>query len=288
MNQREFIHKFNDEYRPKFNSELFKRSDDELINAIRNVVYSCERDSTFTIKVTNFQVIDDYDDVNHILWEYEDSILNKGKKSDDTKKNSKGKDNQYNFINLKDSDLKIIRVEYFIQIFEKKNGLVGDNITVFIAIPRIVDGFYFRLNGNMYSAMYQIVDASTYNNSAAKSAKKQSITFKTIFMPIRVYRYTNTLKDLNGVAIPCTYFVGNMFKKSLLLMKYIFAKMGYYETMKFLGVTGVFFVNSFKEFNPDQYYIFFTRGSANYQKWTFCEKKIYQFRTLSVGLHVSA
>ena len=140
-------------------------------------------------------------------------------------------------------------MDYFIQIFEKKNGLVNDNITVYIAIPRIVDGFYFKINGNMYSAMYQIVDASTYNNSAAKNAKKPSITFKTIFMPIRVYRYTNNLKDLNGVAVPCTYFVGNMFKKSLLLMKYILAKMGYYEAINFLGVKGVYFTNSFKEFN---------------------------------------
>lgn len=256
MKQREFIHDFNDKYRPKFNPELFKRSDDELINAIKSVIYSCERDSSFTIKVTNFQVIDDYDDVNHILWEYEDSIINKGKKPEDNKKNTKSKDNQYNFINLKDSDLKIIRVDYFIQIFEKKNGLVSENITVYIAIPRIVDGFYFRLNGNMYSAMYQIVDASTYNNSAAKNAKKQSITFKTVFMPIRVYRYTNTLKDLNGAAIPCTYFIGNMFKKSLLLMKYILAKMGYYEAMNFLGIKGVYFTNSFKEFDSDQNYIF--------------------------------
>lgn len=256
MKQREFIHKFNDEHRPKFNPELFRRSDDELTEAIKAVIYSCERDSSFTIKVTNFQVIDDYDDVNHILWEYEDSILNKGKKTDDKKNPKTSKDNQYNFINLKDSDLKIIRVDYFIQIFEKKNGLVSDNITVYIAVPRIVDGFYFRLNGNMYSAMYQIVDASTYNNSAAKNAKKQSITFKTIFMPIRVYRYTNTLKDLNGVAIPCTYFIGNMFKKSLLLMKYILAKMGFYEAMNFLGIRGVCFTNSFKEFDADQNYIF--------------------------------
>lgn len=81
MKQREFIHNFNDKYRPKFNNELFVRSDDELIQALKNVIYSCERDSTFTIKVLNFEVIDDYDDVNHILWEYEDSILNKGKKS---------------------------------------------------------------------------------------------------------------------------------------------------------------------------------------------------------------
>lgn len=265
MKQREFIHMYNDQYRPKFNQELFKRSDDELVEALRNVIYSCERESTFTIKVLSFEIIDDCDDVNHVLWEYEDSIINKNnkttKKTDDPKKNPKYKDNQYNFINLKDSDLKIIKVEYFIQIFEKKNGLVSENVTVYIAIPRIVDGFYFRLNGNMYSAMYQIVDASTYNNSAAKNAKKQSITFKTIFMPIRVYRYTNVLKDLNGVAVPCTYFIGNMFKKSLLLMKYILAKMGYYEAMSFLGITGVYLTNSFTEFNPDEYYIFPVKDS---------------------------
>lgn len=251
MKQREFVHLYNENNRPKFNKELFNRSDDELIQALKYVIYSCERDSNFTIKVMNFQVIEDYDDVNHILWEYEDSILNKGKTD-----KKRQKENQYNFINLKDSDLKIIKVDYYIKIFEKKNGLVDDTLTVYIAIPRIVDGFYFRLNGNMYSAMYQIVDASTYNNSAAKNAKKQSITFKTIFMPIRVYRYTGMLKNLNGEVIPCTYFIGNMFKKSLLLMKYIIAKMGYYEGMKFLGVRGVFIVNSFKEFNASENYIF--------------------------------
>lgn len=254
MNQREFIHQYNENNRPRFNQDIFKRSDDELVEALKAVIYSCERDSTFTIKVLNFEVIDDFDDVNHILWEHEDFIQNKGKKTEDSKR--KAKDNQYNFINLKDSDLKIIKVEYFIQIYEKKNGLVSDVLTVYIAIPRIVDGFYFRLNGNTYSAMYQIVDASTYNNSAAKNAKKQSITFKTIFMPIRVYRYSNNLVDINGVAVPCAYFIGNMFKKSLFLMKYLLAKMGFYETMKFLGIDGVYVVKDIKGFDAEQNYIF--------------------------------
>lgn len=250
MKQRELIHKYNDLNRPKFNKDLFERSDDDLIEAMRDVIYSCGREGSFVIRINNFEVIDDIDDVNHILWEYEDQILSK---LDDKKKKQ---NNQYNFINLKDSDLKIIKVDYYIQIFEKKNGLVSDNVTVYIAIPRIVDGFYFRLNGNMYSAMYQIVDASTYNNSAAKNAKKQSITFKTIFTPIRVYRYTSTLNDLNGKAIPCTYFIGNIFKKSLLLMKYILAKMGYYDALKFLGIRGFYITDSFKEFNEEEYYIF--------------------------------
>ena len=189
MKQREFIHSYNDKFRPKFNQELFVRSDDEIVQAMKNVVYSCERESTFTIKVLDFEVIDDYDDVNHILWEYEDSIINKTsktKKDDEStaqKKSSGGKkkDNQFAYINLKDSALKLIKVTYFIRITEKKNGDVSDVVTVYIAIPRIVDKFYFRLNGNTYSAMYQIVDASTYNNSASRNARKQSITFKTIF-----------------------------------------------------------------------------------------------------------
>ena len=243
MKQRELIHEYNKEYRPQFNRKFFERTDDDLINAIRYIVYSCERNAAFTIKINSFEVIENYDDVNHVLWEYEDSIINKGKTTDNSsssnKKNSKKKDNQFAFINLKSSALKVIKVEYFIEINEKKNGLVSDTVTVYIAIPRIIDGFYYKLNGNVYSAMYQIVDASTYNNSAAKNTKKQSITFKTIFMPIRVYRYSNNLTDINGIKIQATYFVANMFRKSLLLMKYLLAKFGIVECMNFLYIKDV-------------------------------------------------
>ena len=258
MKQREFIHEYNKRFRHKFNKDLFIRRDEELINAMRNVVYSCNRNGSFVINVVSFEVISDYDSINHILWEYEDSIINKGKK-DGGKKSSSGskkKDNQFAFINLKDSDLILLKVVYFIQITEKKNGLVSDNVTVYIALPRIVDDFYFRLNGNIYSAMYQIVDASTYNNSAARNAKKQSITFKTVFMPIRVYRYQRPLTTLSGESVMCTYFIANMFKKSLLLMKYIIAKMGFYGAMKFLSLSDIFLVDEVSNFDPEIYYIF--------------------------------
>ena len=119
-----------------------------------------------------------------------------------------------------------------------------------------MDRFYFRLNGNIYSAMYQIVDASTYNNSAAKNAKKQSITFKTVFMPIRVYRYSLGLVNIDGEHINCNYFIANMFKKSLLLIKYIVAKMGFYESMNFLKVQGVYLVKDYSNFDQETNYIF--------------------------------
>lgn len=273
MKQRELIHEYNKEYRPQFNRKFFERTDDDLINAIKYIVYSCERNAAFTIKINSFEVIENYDDVNHVLWEYEDSIINKGKTTDNSsnnKKNSKKKDNQFAFINLKSSALKVIKVEYFIEINEKKNGLVSDTVTVYIAIPRIIDGFYYKLNGNIYSAMYQIVDASTYNNSAAKNTKKQSITFKTIFMPIRVYRYSNNLTDINGIKIQATYFVANMFRKSLLLMKYLLAKFGVIECMNFLYIKDVYIVQDYSQFNNDNYYIFQAKDM-----YIVCSKQLY-------------
>ena len=269
MKQSEMIHQYNDVSRPKFNQELFIRYDDDIVNALKDVVYSTQRESTFIIRVTGFEVIDNYDDINHILWAYEDSIINKNKNSseslEDRKKptksssSSKKAENQFEFINLKDSDIKIIKVTYYIGITEKKNGFVDDTVVVYIAIPRIVDKFYFRISGNIYSAMYQIVDASTYNNSNAKNAKKQSITFKTIFMPIRVYKYTGKLRNNKGEDIPCAYFLGNMFKKSLLLMKYIFAKMGYYSTLEFLRVPGVVISEDDENIDSEKMYTFSVR-----------------------------
>lgn len=258
-NQREFIHDYNDKHREKFNKNLFKRQDSDIVDALRYIIYSIERNSTFTIKVLNFEVIDNYDDVNHILWEYEDFIINKGKKpTESTKKKSskKKKVNVYDFINLNDSDINLIKVTYYIQITEKKRGLVDDTIVVYIAVPRIVDGFYFRLNGNIYSAMYQIVDASTYNNSASKNSKKQSITFKTVFTPIRVYRYSINLKDINGYAIPTTYFIINVFRKSVLIMKYFLAKFGFFGCMEFLHISGVNVMTSIDNVDKENNYVF--------------------------------
>lgn len=268
MNQSEMIYKYNNTHRPKFNKNLFIRHDDNIINALKDVIMSCERDSTFKIKVLGFEVIDNYDEINHILWEYEDSIINKKKKPTKpgepvkpTKKtaSARKKDlNQFEYINLNDSDIKLLRVTYYIELVEKQNGLVGDTVVSYIAIPRIINNFYFRLNGNIKSAMYQIVDASTYNNSAALNAKKQTITFKTIFTPIRTYRYSGVLKNIDGESVKCVYFLGNMFRKTILLMKYIFAKKGYYETLNFFQVPDIWIMeeSEIEHISTEDNYIF--------------------------------
>lgn len=217
------VHDFNDKYRMKFNPALFAESDEGIIDELKKVILSCQRNTFFTIRVDGFEVIEEYETIMNTLFKYEEQFGYK----------NKNKDNVYSFINLKDTDMRLLVVHYYIAIKEE-----SENITVLIGVPRAVDRYYFKIGGNTYSALWQIVDASTYNSSTS-SSKKHSVTLKTMFMPIRVYRYItnhkNSLKDFySGETVSCTFYTSYIFKKSLLVMKYILAKFGYYGTMKFL------------------------------------------------------
>ena len=64
MTQLEWIAKFNEEHKEKFNPELFVRSDDEIMDQLQKVIKSCERNNSyFSIEVKRFRVIDDYKDM---------------------------------------------------------------------------------------------------------------------------------------------------------------------------------------------------------------------------------
>ena len=59
MNQSEMIYIYNINNRPRFNRELFERDDNDIINALKDVIYSCQRESTFIIRVLEFDVIEE-------------------------------------------------------------------------------------------------------------------------------------------------------------------------------------------------------------------------------------
>ena len=180
MNQREFIHDFSAKHRQKFNADLFTRSDEEIIAHLENIVKSAEREMSvggyFTIRVEGFKIIDNYSDIIAILQKYQEANINRSSKL-------KGVlDNRYDYIDLKESDLKLLVITYFIEAYDGR-----EMFDVIIAVPRVIDKFYYRINGNIRSAMYQIVDASTYNNGTSNS-KKPMVVAKSIFQPIRVFR----------------------------------------------------------------------------------------------------
>lgn len=264
LSQAQFMRQYNDSHREQFNDALFERNDDDIIAAVEDVILSCERDKYFTLKVLSFRVVKEYEDVQRVLWEYED---NKAK--------SKGKkiDNPYDYIDLRDSDIMILMVRYHIKVnrpadqirIDSKTGKPEEterDLTVLITLPRFVNKYYFRISGNYYSAIYQIVDGSTYNNSAATSKKTQSVTLKTMFMPIRIYRESEDLLDhASGEHIKSNIYSSIIFSKKVDAMLYILGRYGYYGAAEMLGIENVLILKEPMEdsrwysFKKDEVYV---------------------------------
>lgn len=225
LNQNAFIRQYNDEHREEFNPLFFYRSDDEIIQELQKVILSCQRDKHFLIQVESFEVKEGYEEILEEL------------RLDEMNRNPKDKDNKYNYISLKESKIKLLIVNYFIRIYDGKpeNPENSKRLRVLIEVPRIVDKYYFQIFGNIYSSTFQVVDGSTYNNTSSNS-KTQSVSLKTMFMAVRLYRYKKYIDTVNYGTIPCVFFLSRIFDKPVLILYYLLAQFGLYKTCEALKV----------------------------------------------------
>lgn len=239
LSQSEFFRNYNNENKIEFNDELFIRDEDEIIIELMKVILSAQRNQIFKIEVESFTVTEDPEKIQKILANY----INM------TERNKKKKEpNEYEYVNLKDTDAKLLTVHYYISVKDQ-----SEILEVHILVPKIVNKYYFRIAGNMWLAMLQIVDGSTYNNSLTNNAKKPSITCKTA-MPVRIFRNSCILKDINNEPFECIYYTSNIFKKTLPVFKYILAKYGYIGTKQFTEI-GVVDLCSKPNLSQDDYCI---------------------------------
>ena len=188
VTQAQFMRQFNETHREEFNPDLFKRDNQDIVDAIRAVVESCERDKYFTLKLLSFEEIYNYEDIYNTLRAHEEKRR---------KKNNKDP-NPYDFINIRDTDMMLIKIEWLVrhngverqEIDGKTMEVVNPEeiLEVLIALPRFTKGYYFKLSGNYYTTTFQIVDGSTYNNSTASQSKVDTVSFKTVFSPLRIFR----------------------------------------------------------------------------------------------------
>lgn len=232
IDQHQFIRQFNEKYREDFNKELFERNDDDIIREIEKVILSCQRSRAFRIKVINFSVVDDYDEIHRLLQEYERNNSNRKKTTD----------NKYDNIQLKESDIRLLIVDYFIEVYNTtKPGERSKILRVYIEIPRLIDKYYFRIGGNLDISMYQVIE-STYNNSTANS-NIGMVAYKTMFMASRIFRFDidnnkdkgPKMTDFFNKQMKGVYFSSIIFNKSTHIMKYLLAKYGIYAAMDKLG-----------------------------------------------------
>ena len=236
-----FMYEFNKNNREEFNDYWFQRNDDDLIEGMKQVILSCQRDKYFVLKVLNFETIKDYNEINRTLYEYYSSKTKNGKRID----------NNYEYINLRDSDIMLLKVTYYIKLNIPENKIRVDSKTgelersegtvdVLIALPRYVDKYYFRILGNYYNPIFQIVDGSTYNNSTSNS-KTQTITLKTQFMPIKVYKEYYDLVDIcDKQSHRCVLFASYVFTKKTDTIKFILGRYGFYGALEMLELEGIY------------------------------------------------
>lgn len=240
LNQSAFTRMYNETHREQFNHVLFQRNNEDLINSISKIIYSCERDKYFTLKVLSIRPILNYEEIYNTLREHIESRRKVGDKSD----------NPYDFININDSDIMLLEVKYHIRHNgvekQKIDGKMVDVVNaetilqVLIALPRFVNNYYFYLNGNFYNTTFQIVDGSTYNNSTANNSKVDSVTDKTMFQPIRVFRMFRDMVNINtGEKDRNIVYTSIIFNNHVDLMYYILAAYGLQYTMEFLHIFNV-------------------------------------------------
>src|SRR5690606_15929828 len=105
-------------YREQFNPILFNRDDYEVIEALKKVILSCQRDKYFTIRVENFRVVEDYDEIIEILYNHEQE------KIDRNKNNAKKSDNPYQYIDLKNTDMMLLIIDYYIAVNREPEDIV--------------------------------------------------------------------------------------------------------------------------------------------------------------------
>ena len=237
INQAQFMRQFNETHREEFEHSLFERDNEDLIRSLHQLVLSCERDKYFTLKLLSFNVIWNYEDIYNTLRAHEEKRK---------KKNSK-LENSYDFINIKDTDMILVKLEWLV----RHNGIERQEIDgktievvnpeevleVLVALPRFTKGYYFRLAGNFYTTTFQIVDGSTYNNSTASQSKVDTVTMKTMFMPLRIFRSFREMVDIRTKqSIKVIEYNSIIFNNVVNAMFYLLAHFGLYGLAQFLEI----------------------------------------------------
>lgn len=250
-------------YRPDFNDELFERRTEDIVEDVKKVILSiCSEGTYFSIKVLNFEVIDDYSRIKKILYDYGEEYKSRNK--------NKSKDNMYDFIDINPTIFLLLMTTY--ELIAKDERAV---ITVPIAIPKFVDKYYIDILGNKYLPQMQMVDASTYNNALTKSSS-QSVVLKTLSPPIRLYKRNTQLLTVDLIYVDTTYYDLNAFKKTSRSFKYINAEYGLNGGMQFLGLQEIYIYDEAHRPDPDpDHYLFHNKDNITMKKYYSAKIDVY-------------
>lgn len=261
MGFREAIAEYSRTHREPFNDSLFIRSEYDIIEALKKIILSVASPTNVNtegkqmfIGINYFRVIDDYREVQRIVYELE---------SDENRRNKRIEYNIHDYINLKDSDIILFEVNYHIEV----NGSSLD-ASVFIDIPKVINKYYFKISGTIYSTLYQIADASTYNNSQSKK-KVRSVSFRQEFQKHVVYEKKSKINQviynddgtLTSTVVQCINYTTDLFGNNIPICKYFLAKYGLVNTMNYLRLAEIY-VTVDVPYHPDEQFVTFVKDNV--------------------------
>lgn len=126
-------------------------------------------------------------------------------------------------IPINDSRLSLITFHFTIRFKDEV-----EKVHMPIYFPKLIDNYYFVIGGNRYYAIYQTVDAATYNT-------KDSVILKSLLMPIILKSEKSEFEDTDGNIYVIRTYLLNLFKKKSNILYYYFAALGYQETLDYFG-----------------------------------------------------
>lgn len=257
MGIKEAIYKYSKLHREDFNDELFRRDEKDFINDLMKIISSVAEPTNVNVNrkkvfigVNYFNVIEDYREVRNILHELE---------SEENRRNKRIDYNIYDYINLKDSLVVLLEVNYHVEV----DGNM-DDFSVYIEIPKVYNKYYIRIDGTEYNLLYQISDASTYNNSSSKK-KLRSVSFRQEFQRHVVYEKKMKVNQVsyngNGnitpIPVQAIVYTTDLFGNNIPIIKYFLAKYGVSGTMTKLEFPPDIVITFGKPEFPNPHYISF-------------------------------
>ena len=131
--------------------------------------------------------------------------------------------------------------------------ILQEDVSVRLFLPKIVDNFYFQLNGNRYYAIYQMIDRGTYNVNG-------SIGLKTMLMPFLVSKEDFDIVDTLDNVYHGRSMKLDVFKRAVNILLYFISESGLEETLVFFGVRQFYEFTATTEVLADEAdkYIFFS------------------------------
>lgn len=134
-------------------------------------------------------------------------------------------------INIEESRLDLIEANFKLTIGEESK-----EVKLHLFIPKLVDHFFYVLNGNRYFAILQLADKNWYS-------VRNGIFLKTLLMPLGVRHKTVTIEAKSGTEYTGKVFLLDFFKAKgsninsfKNFFSYFFVKYGFNVTMEMLGI----------------------------------------------------